>query len=102
MLGGLVGAANNCPPSPTATTTRRPRGARSALAADDNGPPFANRDNNVVDAGETNSLPGHTTAELQDPTGYTGIYANWNVDLDGDSTLTTTPGTSARATTTRR
>ena len=27
---------------------------------------------------------GHTTAELQAPTGYTGIYANWNVDLDGD------------------
>ena len=27
---------------------------------------------------------GKTTAELQSPTGYTGIYANWNVDLDGD------------------
>ena len=27
---------------------------------------------------------GKTTAELQAPTGYTGIYANWNVDLDGD------------------
>ncbi|WP_419853828.1 GLUG motif-containing protein [Candidatus Poriferisodalis sp.] len=27
---------------------------------------------------------GKTTAELQTPTGYTGIYANWNVDLDGD------------------
>ncbi|WP_419847554.1 fibronectin type III domain-containing protein [Candidatus Poriferisocius sp.] len=25
-----------------------------------------------------------TTAELQAPTDYTGIYANWNVDLDGD------------------
>jgi len=25
-----------------------------------------------------------TTAELQTPAGYTGIYANWNVDLDGD------------------
>ena len=28
---------------------------------------------------------GKTTAELQTPTGYTGIYADWNVDLDGDS-----------------
>ena len=31
---------------------------------------------------------GHTTAELQAPTGYTGIYAVWNVDLSvitGDS-----------------
>ena len=27
---------------------------------------------------------GRTTAELQGPTGYTGIYAAWNVDLDGD------------------
>ena len=27
---------------------------------------------------------GKTTAELQSPTGYAGIYANWNVDLDGD------------------
>jgi hypothetical protein len=25
---------------------------------------------------------GKTAAELQGPTGYTGIYANWNVDLD--------------------
>ncbi len=29
---------------------------------------------------------GKTTSELQSPTGYTGIYANWNVDLDGDGT----------------
>ena len=27
---------------------------------------------------------GKTTAELQSPTGYTGIYAEWNLDLDGD------------------
>ncbi|MCY4559072.1 MAG: RCC1 domain-containing protein, partial [Chloroflexi bacterium] len=27
---------------------------------------------------------GKTTAELQEPTGYAGIYAHWNVDLDGD------------------
>ena len=27
---------------------------------------------------------GKTTAELQAPTGYTGIYAEWNLDLDGD------------------
>ena len=26
---------------------------------------------------------GHTTAELQSPAGYTGIYANWNLNLDG-------------------
>ena len=27
---------------------------------------------------------GQTTAELQTPTGYAGIYAGWNLDLDGD------------------
>ena len=29
---------------------------------------------------------GKTTRELQSPTGYTGIYAGWNLDLDGDGT----------------
>ncbi len=29
---------------------------------------------------------GQTTAQLQTPTGYSGIYADWNVDLDGDGT----------------
>ena len=28
--------------------------------------------------------PGLTAAELQAPTGYTGIYLEWNLDLDGD------------------
>ena len=27
---------------------------------------------------------GKTTAELQAPAGYTGIYGEWNRDLDGD------------------
>ena len=27
---------------------------------------------------------GRTTAQLQEPTGYSGIYAGWNADLDGD------------------
>ena len=30
---------------------------------------------------------GKTTSELQTPTGLAGIYANWNVDLDGDGTM---------------
>ncbi len=43
--------------------------------------------NNVVDSDETNTLPGHTTAQLQVPTGYSGIYANWDVDVDGANTV---------------
>ena len=42
-------------------------------------------DDNVLDSGETNSLPGRTTAELQTPTAYAGIYAGWNVDVDNVS-----------------
>ena len=41
---------------------------------------------NVLDADET-ATPGaigKTTAELRTPRGYTGIYASWNIDLDGD------------------
>ena len=29
---------------------------------------------------------GQTTTQLQTPTGYTGLYADWNVDLDDDGT----------------
>ena len=37
-------------------------------------------------SGQTDSAGGEgkTTAELRSPTGYTGTYADWNVDLDGD------------------
>ena len=53
-----------------------------------------NGDNGAVDncywdtntSGQANSGGGigKTTQELQSPTGYAGIYADWNVDLDGD------------------
>ncbi len=44
---------------------------------------------NCIDAGAgaTAAAAGYTTAELQAPVGYTGIFANWNIDLgdiDGD------------------
>ena len=35
--------------------------------------------------GESNTGVGHNTFALQNPTGYTGIYADWNIDLDGDT-----------------
>ena len=37
----------------------------------------------ATSAGSPNSA-GKTTAELQNPTGYTGIYSAWNIDVDGD------------------
>ena len=83
-VGGLVGRALQGTVTNSyfdAQTTERVFGVGSE--DDASGP---NADNNVVDSGETNNLPGNTTAELQGPTGYTGIYADWNLDLDGDST----------------
>ena len=34
-------------------------------------------------SGISGGATGYATAALQTPTGYTGIYANWNVDVDG-------------------
>ena len=48
-----------------------------------------NDNDNTVDSGETNRLPGKSAAELRQPTGYTGIYADWN-DLDGDDSVDAT------------
>ena len=39
----------------------------------------------AVDLGATATAAGHTTAQMQTPTAYTGIYANWNVSVDGDA-----------------
>ena len=35
-------------------------------------------------SGHTTGSEGRTTAQLKSPTGYGGIYGNWNLDLDGD------------------
>ena len=41
--------------------------------------------NNTVDEGETNSVHGFPTSDLQAPTDYTGLYINWdNYDQDGN------------------
>ena len=45
-----------------------------------------------VGMGTTTNVVGKTTAELQAPTGYSGIYADWNIDIDnadGDDDPTT-------------
>ena len=44
---------------------------------------------NLLDANETATpgADGKTTAELRTPRGYTGIYASWNIDLDGDGRI---------------
>ena len=47
--------------------------------------PVGNRASGV-DVGNT-AVTGYATADLQMPTGYTDMYLNWNVDLDGDGAL---------------
>lgn len=37
-----------------------------------------------VGSGNLPGAEGKTTPELQTPTGYTGIYTSWNIDVDGD------------------
>ena len=41
-------------------------------------------DTETSDQSDSAGGDGKTTAELRSPTGYTGAYADWNVDLDGD------------------
>ena len=37
-------------------------------------------------SGQTTGSGGRTTAQLQSPTGYSGLYRTWNVDVDGNGT----------------
>ena len=37
---------------------------------------------NAFERGDAENVQGKTTAEMQSPTGYTGIYQTWNADLD--------------------
>ena len=55
-------------------------GVRVGFGADDS------NDNGLIDVAESSTIgvAGHTTSELQSPTGYSGIYQHWNRDLDGD------------------
>ena len=41
-------------------------------------------DTQTTGQGSSQGGIGKTTHELQSPIGYTGVYANWNVDLNGD------------------
>ena len=65
-------------------------GVRVGVGEDDE------NDNGVIDGTESQRLGvgGKTTAELQTPTDYTGIYAAWNVDLWNFGTTTQYPALS--------
>ena len=71
--GGLIGSRSGT--ASGSYWNRETAGRAFGIGGDD-----ANK-NNMVDGSETNSLPGRTTAELQNPTGATGIYASWSADV---------------------
>ena len=65
LVGGLIGAA------PAANTTITASYWDTTTSA-------------IADDADSAAPEGLATAALQTPTGYTGIYENWNIDVDGD------------------
>ena len=70
-IGGLIGSTLS---SPTVTASYYDTSTSGCVTGGSDGC--------TTSAGGT----GKTTRQLQTPTGYTGIYANWNTNLDGDTT----------------
>ena len=101
-VGGLVGEiADNTTPDPDVPATIDTSYARVAVSETGTGTrtlgalvarstATARVTNSYYDSTATSSplgsagAAGKTTAELQNPVCYTGDYAGWNVDLDGD------------------
>ena len=77
-VGGLVGSGLYVR-APRSYWDMETSGRRVGVGADDT------NDNGVIDGAELQrvGLAGLSTAELQAPTGYEGIYGRWNVDLGG-------------------
>ena len=77
-VGGLVGSGVYVR-APRSYWDMETSGLRVGVGADDT------NDNGVIDGTELQriGLAGLTTAALQAPTGYEGIYGKWNVDLGG-------------------
>ncbi len=78
-VGGLAGDGSGA--FRASYWDREASGVRVGLGADDLD------DDGWLEAGEspTSGVAGLSTAALQGPTGYGGIYATWNLDLDGDA-----------------
>ena len=95
--GGLIGYAGSgsatiasySTASVSATGSNGPKSGGLIGNADLSGVTVANSYWDTQISGKNNSAggAGKTTAQLQTPTGYTGIYAAWdNLDVDGDGT----------------
>ena len=91
-VGGLLGACQDCTVTNSYSTGRITRTGTSGNvgglmgsggAYDAPGSYWDTTTSMWPTSAGSQSAVGKTTAELQNPTGYTGIYATWNVNLDG-------------------
>ena len=91
-VGGLLGACQDCTVTNSYSTGRITRTGTSVNvgglmgsggAHDAPGSYWDTTTSMFATSAGSQSAVGKTTAELQSPTGYTGIYAAWNVNLDG-------------------
>ena len=99
MSGSLIGLARNNPTITASYVNGQVSGTRSVnsfFSVNDNATvtdSYRDIDTSGIQDDSDNDAPeGKTTAELQNPTGHTGIYENWNVDVDnadGDNNLQT-------------
>ena len=78
-VGGLVGSGRTVRFPQGSYWDMEASGLRVGVGEDDT------NDNGAIDGDELRSvgIKGLSTAELQAPTGYTGIYRRWNIDLGG-------------------
>ena len=72
-IGGLVGAQ---------TTTVTPGGSTGSSNVGVLNSYWDTGTTGIADDADTTAPEGKTTRELQRPSGYSGLYANWNYDLD--------------------
>ena len=87
VIGGLVGSTNGSSNITASYATGRVSPSSSGgLVAHSTGGQVSNSYWDRQTTGQSSSTGGgavHTTAELQTPAGYTGIYSAWNVNVDG-------------------
>ena len=87
--GGLVGHVYDEGMISASYATGRVSGGsrKSGLVGDDEGGTVTNSYWDTRTSGQGSGSPGsgRTTSQLQSPTGYSGIYGSWNVDLDEDN-----------------
>ena len=96
-VGGLVGITNGTIIASYATGSVTGTGDVRGLGMSRPGAPISYSYWDTETSGSNTrsvqgSYEGKTTAELQSPTGYAGIYSNWNADVDdadGDGNLAT-------------